>query len=94
MGDACCAGDKRGLDPGEQFADGPEDGPTRFWQIREAQLSAIAGALLVAGLIVASAGAEGPSIALFLGALLIGGWTFVPATLQGLRRARSASGRS
>jgi cation-transporting ATPase G len=84
MGDACCADDKKRLEPGEHFADGSDDGPTRFWQIREAQLSAIAGALLLAGLIVASAGAEGPSIALFLGALLIGGWTFVPETLQDL----------
>ena len=84
MGDACCAHDE---------AVAHDDGaPTRFWQIREVQAAAVAGVLLAAGLATGAAGADGASVALFLAALAIGGWTFVPETLRALLQGRLGVG--
>jgi len=82
MGDTCCAHD-------EPAAAGEEaDAPDRLWHIREVRLAAVAGVLLAAGLIADAGDAEGVATAAFLGALAVGGSTFVPETLRRLLRRR------
>ena len=73
MGDACCAHDEAGHDDGREG-----EAPSRFWRIREVQLSIVAGAFLVAGLVAGAADAGGLADAAFVVALVTGGSTFVP----------------
>jgi len=84
VGDACCGGES----PGDE----PTAPPDRFWQIREVRVAAIAGVMLVAGLLADHAGSTDVSTAAFLTAVLVGGSTFVPETLRGLRRGQLGVG--
>jgi len=84
VGDACCA-------DGEPVADLDEQ-PTRLRQIPAIRAAAVAGVLLAGGLAAGAAGAGLAAAALFLAALAVGGWTFVPETLQALRRGRLGVG--
>jgi len=84
VGDACCAHD-------EPVAEA-DDQPTRLWQIPAIRAAAVAGVLLAGGLAAGAAGAGRGAAALFLAALAVGGWTFVPETLQALRRGRLGVG--
>ena len=81
MADACCD-DEVDVD----------EVPERLWQMRPVQLSALSGALLVAALVLDGADAEAGALACYAAALLVGGSTFVPETLAGLRRRRVGVG--
>jgi cation-transporting P-type ATPase G len=78
MGDACCGPS----DPGEEGLDDVR----RFRDIPTVRASAVAGVLVVAGLLAGARDAEGLAILLHLGALGVGGSTFVPETMRALRR--------
>ena len=81
MGDACCDTDDHdaGLD---------DDAPVTVWAITEVRLAAASGLLLVAGL-----AANGtPADVLFLAALAVGGWTFIPESLRNLPKGRLGVG--
>jgi len=85
MGDACCAHD--------ELAAGADEEPTRFWQIREVQASAVAAVFLAAGLAAGRGeGGADASTALFAVALVVGGSTFVPESLRALLRGRLGVG--
>ena len=70
--------------------DGAE--PQRFWQIRAVRLASAAGVLLALGLLLERAGQPGLGTAAFVGALITGGITFVPETLEALRHRRVGVG--
>lgn len=80
MGDACCSADDGDLD-------GDVDS-TAFWRIREVRLAAIAGALMLAGLVLTGT-AETTA---FLGSAVVGGSTFVPESLRNVPKARFGVG--
>ncbi|MCV7354622.1 heavy metal translocating P-type ATPase [Mycolicibacterium fluoranthenivorans] len=80
MSDTCCGHDDPGADRDEH-----ERGPEKLWQVSEIRAAALAGVLLVAGLIVGGAG--GPRLVILVAeaaALVIAGVTFVPSTLKRL----------
>lgn len=85
MADACCAHDE----PGHA---GEATPPERFWQIREVRAAAIAGVLLVAGLVLGASDAERASQLTYVAALVTGGSTFVPQSLRALGRGRLGVG--
>ena len=80
MGDACCAHDEAPV--------AGDEAPTRFWQIWQVRAAAVSGALLVAGWVIGGSAADG----LFLAALAVGGWTFIPETLRALLKGRLGVG--
>lgn len=70
-----------------------EDGSrTAPWQVPEIRAAGVAGLFLVAGFVVSQQMGDGRSNFLYLMALLIGGWTFVPETLKGLVRGKLGVG--
>ena len=80
MSDLC------GCGSGDAEADG-QDGehqPDRLWQVAELRAAAVAGGLLVAGLVAGRADSSGVAVTLEAAALLVGGSTFVPSTLRRL----------
>ena len=83
MADSCCAHDEPQSD---------DEAPARFWEIRTVQVSAVAGVLLVGGLVAGALDAHRMGVVLFLSATAVGGWTFVPETLGALRRGRLGVG--
>src|SRR5262245_46262762 len=85
MGDECC-----NHDHGHEGDDGEQ--PLAFWQLREVQLAAVSGSLLVLGLAAVAGHLHGLSTAAFLLGLAVGGWTFVPSTLRGLAKGRLGVG--
>ncbi len=68
------------------------DEAQRFWEIREVRAATAAGVLLGTGLIVGFSDAETLAAVLFVAALMVGGSTFVPETLRGLRHGRLGVG--
>ncbi|WP_019873126.1 heavy metal translocating P-type ATPase [Sporichthya polymorpha] len=76
MSDACGCG-------GGDTADGEEREPEAFWQIRELQFAVISGVLLVSAWLTgrSSGGADAATAAMEWLALIVGAYTFVPATL-------------
>lgn len=86
MSAECCG-------PDEHDTEGHnEEGRQRIWQIRELQLAAVAGVLLLAGFIVRWTGFDSAAIVLHLGAAAVGGSTFVPGTMRNLARRRIGVG--
>ncbi|MEU0539858.1 cation-translocating P-type ATPase [Nocardia sp. NPDC005978] len=83
MGEACC---------GEREHRPADDRDQRLWQVRDMQLALAAGALLVAGFLTRKLGAETPGGIVYLAAAAIGGRTFVPGALRGLRHGRIGVG--
>ena len=83
MGDSCCGSDERQV--GHEDASGALES---FWAIREAQLAAASGVLLVAGLITNGRLSDG----LLLAGLAVGGSTFVPSAVHGLFNGRLSVG--
>jgi cation-transporting ATPase G len=81
MSDVCCGPD-----------DHDEDAPQRLWQVREIQLAALAGLLVVTGLLAGWLGSAITSVVAYLLAAGIGGYTFVPGTVRGLWRRRIGVG--
>ena len=85
MADACCAHD-------EAPAGADDDAPTSLWRIPSIRASLLAGVLLGAGFGAGAAGSDLAATVLYAAALVVGGSTFVPETLQGLRRGRLGVG--
>ena len=83
MGDACCAPGH----PTSSDASGADE-PASFWQVTEVRLAAVSGVLLVAGLLTYATTSDG----LFMAALAVGGWTFVPDSVRGMLRGRLGVG--
>ena len=65
-----------------------EEEPVAPWAQRSIQASATSGAFLLAGLIAGGT----TSTVFYVLALVLGAWTFVPETLEGLRRGRLGVG--
>ncbi|MBC9002307.1 heavy metal translocating P-type ATPase [Micromonospora aurantiaca (nom. illeg.)] len=88
MSDACgCGDDKPTTDEAE------EREPERLWEVSELRAAAVAGVLLLAGLIAGWSGAPRPlEITLQALALAVGAWTFVPSTLRRLARGKIGVG--
>ncbi|MBF6277234.1 MULTISPECIES: cation-translocating P-type ATPase [Nocardia] len=87
MSDACCGTDDR---PTGDALSGEK--PRRLWQIRELQLAAVAGVLLLAGSVAGWSGSGTAATVLHSTAAVIGGVTFVPGTLRALVRRRIGVG--
>ncbi len=86
MGDACCSH----AEPRRQ--EDVDEGPERFWQVREAKAACVAGVLLAAGLAAHAGERHQVAVGLFLAALVVGGSTFVPETLRALVKRRLGVG--
>jgi len=82
MGDACCATD----------SDEADEAPVELWRIREVRAAAAAGAFLVGGFMAGASGGDDVQRGMFLAALAVGGWTFVPETLRAFLRGRLGVG--
>lgn len=81
MSDACGCGH----DEPRPGGDGEEREPARLWQVSELWFAAVSGVLLAGGFIAGWTGAPRTvEVALQAMALLVGAYTFVPATLQRL----------
>nr|WP_198423701.1 cation-translocating P-type ATPase [Microlunatus antarcticus] len=66
-----------------------DEAPTPVWQVREIQLAAVSGVLLLAAVLVPASLAE---TLLFWAAAVVGGATFVPGALRGLVKGRLGVG--
>ncbi|MCF6509805.1 cadmium-translocating P-type ATPase [Blastococcus sp. MG754426] len=89
MSDACgCSADE--TTPVGQ--EGEEHEAERLWQVRELQAAAVAGVLLVAGLIAGATDRSGLQLGLEFAALAVGAWTFVPSTLRRLAQGKIGVG--
>ncbi|MGW2873870.1 heavy metal translocating P-type ATPase [Kitasatospora sp. NPDC001225] len=88
MSDACGCGDDRKTVEGEE-----EREPEKLWEVGELRAAAVAGVLLLAGLITDWSGASEIAVtALNALALVVGAWTFVPATLRRLAKGKVGVG--
>ncbi|MFE4362558.1 heavy metal translocating P-type ATPase [Kitasatospora sp. NPDC056800] len=88
MSDACGCGDDRKTVEG-----GEEREPEKLWEVGELRAAAVAGVLLPAGLIAGWSGASDTAVnALNALALVVGAWTFVPATLRRLAKGKVGVG--
>ncbi|TQF65914.1 cation-translocating P-type ATPase [Rhodococcus spelaei] len=89
MSDACgCGHDEPAVGD-----DAQEREPEKFWQVTEIRAAAIAGVLLLGGLIVGwTDGPHTVELALETLALVVAGCTFVPNTLRRLARGRIGVG--
>ena len=85
MSDACCAHDD------DQHHEAVE-ASQRLRDVREIQLSALAGLMLVVGLASSAAGLDALALAGFGAALFAGGLTFIPQAARGLLRGRLGVG--
>lgn len=87
MADACCGPDEpRAGHDGDQVDD---DTQTPVWKVREVQLAAASGVLLLAGVLTPPSLVE---TVLFCAAAAVGGATFVPGAVRGLLRGRLGVG--
>ena len=84
MSDACCDNGHEDHDAGET--------PQRLRDVREIQLSAVAGIALAIGLAASAAGSDQLAVACFVAALVAGGLTFIPQAARGLLRGRLGVG--
>ncbi len=88
MSDACACDDES-TPAGET---GEEQEAERLWEVSELRFAAIAGVLLVAGLVTGWMGQPTVSLVLNWAALLVGAWTFVPGTLRRLAKGKIGVG--
>ncbi|WP_226435564.1 heavy metal translocating P-type ATPase [Rhodococcus yananensis] len=88
MSDAC------GCGPDEPRPEGEDDHePDKWWQVTEIRAAAIAGLLLIAALTVhVTGGPDALGTGLEAVALIVAGYTFVPATLMRLARGKIGVG--
>ncbi|MFN8017613.1 MAG: cation-translocating P-type ATPase [Acidimicrobiales bacterium] len=89
MAEVCCGplAPSPASEPG-----GAPTSATSFWAITEVRFALVAGLLLVAGLISAAVDLTAAADVAFLGALAVGGWTFIPDSLRALVRGRLGVG--
>lgn len=85
MADACCGPDEPRTSTDTEL----DEAPTPVWQVREIQLAALSGVLLLAAVLVPASLAE---TVLFWAAALVGGATFVPGAVRGLLKGRLGVG--
>ncbi|MFC5997729.1 heavy metal translocating P-type ATPase [Quadrisphaera sp. GCM10027208] len=89
MSDACgCSDDE--TTPGGEEAE--EHEAERLWEVSELRFAAVAGVLLVAGLVAGSRDQSAVATVLNWVALLVGGWTFVPSTIGRLVKGKIGVG--
>ena len=81
MSDACCAHDH----------DSAQE-PQRLREVREIQLSALAGVTLAIGLVASTADVDALALAGYGAALVAGGLTFIPEAVRALLRGRLGVG--
>lgn len=92
MGDACCD-DHHAEDAAGVGGAADEQQPHGLWQVNEMRMAVVSGVLLLAALVAGWAGAPGAvPLGLEVAALLVGGSTFVPATLRRLARGKIGVG--
>ncbi|MCL2534857.1 MAG: cadmium-translocating P-type ATPase [Nocardiaceae bacterium] len=90
MSDACGCGHD---EPSEEGAEGAEREAGKLWQVTEIRAAAVAGVLLLAGMIVGLFdGPQSVRTVLEAGALLVAGYTFVPSTLTRLTKGKIGVG--
>ena len=86
MADACCGTDEPRAATDEQLED---EAATPLWRVREIQLAALSGVLLLAAALTPASVAE---TVLFYASAVVGGATFVPGALRGLLKGRLGVG--
>ncbi|WP_028476356.1 cation-translocating P-type ATPase [Nocardia sp. CNY236] len=89
MSDACCSHEE----PSGEIGDPDHRETERLWEITELRAAAVSGVLLITAFISGRAGAPGavePSLQ--AAALVVGGYTFVPSTLERLAKGRIGVG--
>jgi cation-transporting ATPase G len=84
MSDACCGHDHDHHDDA--------DAPQRLRDVREIQLSALAGLTLAIGLAASTADLDALALSGYVAALFAGGLTFIPDAVRGLLRGRLGVG--
>ncbi|MEW1757402.1 cation-translocating P-type ATPase [Streptomyces cyaneofuscatus] len=89
MSDACgCGSDEKKTAEGEE-----EREPEKLWEVSELRAAAVAGVLLLAGLIAGWTGASDTVVTVINAlALAVGAWTFVPSTLRRLAKGKLGVG--
>ncbi|MFB7941389.1 heavy metal translocating P-type ATPase, partial [Streptomyces sp. NPDC056049] len=88
MSDACGCGDEKKAVEGEE-----EREPEKLWEVDELRAAAVAGVLLLAGLIAGWSGASDVVVTVLNAlALAVGAWTFVPSTLRRLAKGKVGVG--
>ncbi|MFC9549154.1 heavy metal translocating P-type ATPase [Streptomyces sp. NPDC056956] len=89
MSDACgCGSDEKKTAEGEE-----EHEPEKLWEVSELRAAAVAGVLLLAGLIAGWSGASDTAVTVIKAlALAVGAWTFVPSTLRRLAKGKIGVG--
>jgi len=89
MSDACgCSDDE--TTPGGEEAE--EHEAERLWEVSELRFAAVAGVLLLAGLVAGSRDQSAVATVLNWVALLVGAWTFVPSTIRRLVKGKIGVG--
>jgi len=89
MSDACgCSDDE--TTPGGKEAE--EHEAERLWEVSELRFAAVAGVLLLAGLVAGSRDQSAVATVLNWVALLVGAWTFVPSTIRRLVKGKIGVG--
>ena len=83
MADACCAPGQAPTDETDAHGDGS---PGRLRDVTTLRLAAAAAVLFAVGWLARRLGADTVGLVATVGALLVGGATFVPGSLRGLRR--------
>ncbi|MGH3665983.1 MAG: heavy metal translocating P-type ATPase, partial [Egibacteraceae bacterium] len=66
--------------------------PDRLRDVAEVRAAVVAGGLLVLGFLVARLGDGGAAELVYVPALLVGGWTFVPESVRGMLHGRLGVG--
>ncbi len=89
MSDACGCSDDETTPGGEV---GEEHEPERLWEVSELRFAAVAGVMLLAGLVTGSMEQPTAKLVLNWAALLVGAWTFVPGTLRRLAKGKIGVG--
>lgn len=84
MSDVCCAHDDAPVDPAAAVQ--------RLRDVREIQLSVLAGLALAAGLIAELTSADAVGLVAFAVAIVVGGLTFIPQAARALLRGRLGVG--
>ncbi|MFC9788351.1 heavy metal translocating P-type ATPase [Rhodococcus sp. NPDC127528] len=89
MSDACCA-----PTPADSPAVGAhsDQGPRRWWQVRELQCAGVAAVLLAVGWALGRAGSDPAAAVVELAAVVVGASTFAPGAAANLRHRRIGVG--
>ncbi|MFB7919297.1 heavy metal translocating P-type ATPase [Streptomyces sp. NPDC056061] len=88
MSDGCGCGDEKKTAEGEE-----EREPEKLWEVTELRAAAVAGVLLLAGLIAGWSGASDTVVTVLNAlALSVGAWAFVPSTLRRLAKGKVGVG--